>query len=99
MITAEIAGYTLAAENHCADCMGDIARAHVRAVGGATDCDTEAAIALWAAMESVDREYADSEDFPVPFSIEQARHDAEWAEHERDSIPRCKCGNDFLGEF
>lgn len=64
-----------------------------------TDKDTEALLDVLAGLWDIDRAYADSDDFPVPFSGQQAYTDASHAALDGQAEPRCQCGNDFLGEF
>jgi hypothetical protein len=103
MIFAEIAGYTYKAELKCRECTYTYALVALHDMGynppGITAWTVEGLLNALAALEGVDREYVDSEDFPVPFSGQQAEHDAGWAAHEGETPPRCQCGNDFLGEF
>lgn len=109
MITTEIAGYTFNDDNYCPECVAGIARqvlwtwvTHAGVLSEHPEFhtwDAETLLQIWANAEDVDREYADSEDFPVPFSGQTAETDASHAVLDGDSVPTCACGNDFTGEF
>ena len=109
MIKVEIAGYTFNGDKYCADCIAAMVRqvlwnwtTHVGVLSEHPEFhtwDAETLLQLWANAENVDREYADSEDFPVPFSGQTAKTNQSWADHEQTGVLRCQCGNDFLGEF
>lgn len=103
MITVEIAGYTFDTENKCPDCVRDWAIAQLRREGygrfGFDASTTEDLLNTLAGLWDVDRDYADSNDFPVPFSGQQAHTDASHAALDGENAPTCQCGVDFLGEF
>jgi hypothetical protein len=107
VITAEIAGYTFNADNYCPECVHiwaivNLEDENYRPDRPLTQWTTEGLLNVLAALWDVDREYADSNDFPVPFSGQTAEHDLGWALHDGESIPVCagsNCGNDFTGEF
>lgn len=103
MITVEIAGYTLNAENKCPDCIRDWVEYELRREGhgrfGFDGSTTEELLFMLAGLWEIDRDYADSDDFPVPFSGQQAYTDASRTAFDGEHAPRCQCGNDFLGEF
>jgi hypothetical protein len=102
MITAEIAGYTLAGNNVCSDCVRDWAEHQLRREShrfGFGTTTLEDLLNALAGLWDVDREYADSEDFPVPFSYQTAQADVDSAVHYGEPTPHCNCGNDFTGEF
>lgn len=103
LITAEIAGYTHDTENKCPDCVRDWVEAQLRREGhgrfGFDGSTTEDLLNSLAGLWDIDRDYVDSNDFPVPFSGQQACTDASWAAFEGQDNPTCTCGNDFLGEF
>jgi len=104
LITVDIAGYTFDDMNKCIDCAeswvvaGLVKEGHDRHTLE-TAYTVEELFNLYAGYVGIDRAYADSNDFPVPFSCEQAQTDASWATHDSDNPPRCTCGNDFMGEF
>ena len=93
MADCVVAGYTYHAERRCRDCMRAIARAELIALGFNTESwaemATESMLTTWASLIDYDRQYADSDEFPVPFSYTVAEHEAEWAAHDGDSHPRC----------
>ncbi len=104
MITSDIAGYNHDTEHKCSECVrtwviGQLRREFVTSWHGWSGWTTEELLWALAGVQNIDREYADSEDFPVPFSHAQAQTDASWAAHDGDNPPRCTCGNDFMGEF
>lgn len=108
MITEEIAGYLLnETERYCTDCVHVWAVAQLEREGYTpdkplTEWTTEGLLNVLAALCDVDRDYVDSDNFPVPFSRAQAESDRYRAWHEGSSSPACAgraCGNDFLGEF
>ena len=103
MITAEIAGYILADDSKCPDCTRDWVVYHLRKEGhgrfGFDASVTEDLLNMFAGLSDVDRDYADSDEFPVPFSGQQAQTDAARAALDGDNAPTCQCGVDFLGEF
>lgn len=104
MITAEIAGYAHDTEFKCDDCVriwatNELKRALGSAYFGFYCWTTEDLLHALAGVLELDRDYVDSEDFPVPFSRETAYTDAYRADIDNEPRPVCKCGDDFLGEF
>lgn len=101
MITVEIAGYTFDTENWCPECMAAWARLRLMDEGywQTTGKTTEELLTLLAGLLDIDRDCADSDEFPVPFSGQQAETDASRAAFDGEHAPRCQCGNDFTGEF
>lgn len=98
MIGAEIAGYTHDTENKCVDCVRTWAVKQLQREGYSpvlTEWTTEGLLNALAALWDVDRDYADSDDFPVPFSRQTAETDLSWADHEGASPDRCPCGESF----
>jgi hypothetical protein len=107
VITAEIAGYTFNIDNYCPECVHiwavvNLENESYRPDRPLTQWATEELLNVLAALWDVDREYADPEDFPVPFSYAQAESARDRSTHYGDPLPMCagsNCGNDFLGEF
>jgi hypothetical protein len=57
---------------------------------------TEALLNVLALLWDVDREYADPDDFPVPFSRGEAREQTTRAIYEKENPPLCnKCKTDL----
>lgn len=107
MITAEIAGYTFNADNYCPECIREWVLFKLGTEGYQSPVDistwtTEGLLNALAALWDVDRDYADSNDYPVPFSGQTAITDKQLAVCDGDPTPRCAgngCHNDFTGEF
>lgn len=100
-----IAGYAFNTEQYCGWCIEPIVKQLLVDNGDATiwgDTDAETMLDRLALLLGENREAWDSNDYPVPFSLQQAEHDAGWAQHDGQPIPRCannKCRSDFLGEL
>jgi hypothetical protein len=109
LIKQEIAGYEYRGDKHCPQCIADMARVVLAnwatATGVLSDSpewfslDAETMLTAWANAEDVDRDNADQEDFPVPFSYAQANTADSHARIDGDPLPRCECGDDFCGGF
>jgi hypothetical protein len=109
MHKSEIAGYEFRGDKLCPQCVADMARVVLANWMGATgllsdspewfSLDAETMLTIWANAEDVDREYADNDDFPVPFSFQDANKADAHATYDGDPLPRCKCGDDFCGGF
>jgi hypothetical protein len=104
LITAEIAGYTHDTETKCVECVRtwatrELQREQYWPEGGFSAWSTEGLLNALAALWAVDRDWADSNDFPLPFSGQTAITDKQLAVCDGDPTPRCACGTDFLGEF
>jgi hypothetical protein len=101
LITAEIAGYSFNTENKCPECIAAWSRLALMDEGywKTTGKTTEELLSLLAGLWGVDRDYVDSNDFPVPFSGHTAKSEADRAVLEGSSPETCQCGNDFTGEF
>jgi hypothetical protein len=103
MITGEIAGYSFDTENKCVDCIRAWAIAELikeghGPSGGGLGKTTESLLDLLAGIWDIERSYTDSEDFPVPFSDQQAETDRGWALHDGVSPSTCdtpNCGESF----
>jgi len=104
MITEEIAGYTFNTERFCPECVRVWTRLALMNEGywQTSDMDTEGLLNVLAGLWDIDREYADSNDFPVPFSGQTAESERDWSEYMGEPLPVCdgeSCGNDFTGGF
>lgn len=101
LITAEIAGYSFEGDNKCPACTAAWARLALMVEGcwQTSGKSTEELLSLLAALWDVDRDSADPEDYPVPFSGQTALTAASMAVHDNDPTPRCNCGDNFMGEF
>lgn len=99
MISAEIAGYAHEGENKCTECVWSWALIQLDDMqyrpAGLTTWTSEGLLNALAGLWDVDRDYAESDDFPVPFSGAQANTDASHAAHDGDNAPKCQCGNEF----
>jgi hypothetical protein len=100
LITVEIAGYTYDTENFCPYCIEPRIKALLIDVGDATiwgdSCDAEQLLDRLAGLLGEDRSYWDSNDYPVPFSGQQAHTDASHAALDEDHEPCCsQCGESF----
>lgn len=107
MITADIAGYTFNDHNFCVECthvwaIAALERESYRPDKPLTEWTTEGLLNVLAALCDVDRDYAESDNFPVPFSRTEAMADRDRSLLDDDLPVLCAgraCGNDFLGEF
>lgn len=100
MILNDIAGYTFNGEYKCFDCVeswvvGGLIKQGYNQHTLETAYTIEDQLNEFADYVGIDRDYVDSNVFPVPFSRARAETEASWAAYEGDNAPRCQCGNEF----
>lgn len=101
MIAAEIAGYEYKTAKRCAYCIEPIAKQLLIDNDCATVYgdygDAEEFLGELELLLGEDRDYWSPDDYPVPFSHEQASMAASHAAYDGDNAPKCaKCNRDFL---